>query len=261
MKLMFIGDIYAASGRDTVKKYVPELRKKHKIDIVIANGENATHGKGLSSSHYQELLDAGIDIITMGNHFFSKSNPNSFYASADRLVRPYNIHPSAAGVGSRHFEINGFKLRVTNLLGRVYINELSPYSPFDAMDSILETNEDVIHFVDFHAEATAEKIALAYCYSSKVSAVIGTHTHVQTADEKIINGTAFLSDVGMTGPYNSVIGANIEQIIHKTKTGLPMKFDVAEGPGQLSTVIIDIDEKTGMSNSIERVLILPNKDW
>lgn len=262
MKILFVGDIYAQCGRQTLARYLPYLKRQHDIDVVIANGENASHGKGLSAAHYQEIIEMGVDIITMGNHFFSKKNTNAFYLSAERLVRPANIHHSAAGVGSRHFDINGHKLRVSNLLGRVYINELTPSNPFEALDKILESNEDVVHIVDFHAEATAEKMALAHAFDGKVSAVIGTHTHVQTADERILpKGSAYITDVGMTGPYHSVIGANIEQVIHKTRTGLALYFDVAKGPGFLSAVVIDINENNGKARKIERIYLTPDHNW
>jgi len=260
MKILFIGDVYGRVGREMVATHVKDLRSKHQIDVVIANGENATHGRGISPLHYQELLSAGVDIVTMGNHFFSHNNPNSFYLKADHMVRPANIHPSAAGYGSRHFDINGHHLRVTNLLGRVYMADLTASSPFEALDKILEENTDVVHIVDFHAEATAEKLALAYCYDGKVSAILGTHTHVPTADNHVFdNGLAYISDVGMCGPYKSIIGANIEQIIHKTKTGIPMHFDVATGPGVLNAVIIEIDEANGKALSIDRLQILPSE--
>lgn len=261
MKILFLGDIYGKQGRDMIAKHVPSLRKKYHVDFVIGNGENATHGKGLSLPHYNFLLENGIDAITMGNHFFTRNEKPNYYLQTPKLIRPANIHPSAAGVGSREFIVNDTKIRVTNLLGRVFINELSPTNPFEALDKILEKDDSTIHIVDFHAEATAEKIALGWCYDGKVSAVLGTHTHVQTADERILNnGTAFISDVGMTGPYNSVIGANIEQIIIKTKTGVPMRFDIATGPGQLCGVIMDFNDK-GKCTSIERIFLKPNQDW
>ena len=256
MRILFIGDVYGRVGREMLKDYLLKLRTQHHIDVVIANGENSTHGRGISPLHYQELLNYGADIVTLGNHFFSHDNPNSFYQRATNLVRPANIHPSAAGVGSRHFEINGFKLRVTNLLGRVYMNSAPYENPFSCLDKIVENNEDKIHIIDFHAEATAEKLALGYDFDGKVSAVLGTHTHVPTADERILpKGTAYISDVGMCGPYDSIIGANISQIIKKSRTELPLHFIEASGRGILNAVILEIDETSGEALKIERLQI------
>ncbi len=263
MRILFIGDVYGKTGRLIVNKYVANLRKKMQIDFVIANGENSTHGNGLSQKHYQELVDSGVDAITMGNHFFTHTESNTFYLSAAKLIRPANIHPSASGIGSRVFEVNGRKIRVTNLLGHVYMHE-GPTNPFTALDEILANSQEKIHIVDFHAEATAEKIAFGWAYNGLVSAVLGTHTHVQTADERILSkGTAYITDVGMSGPYNSVIGANIEQIVYKTRNYLSKTnhFEVATGPGQFCAVIMEIDDESGRAISIERLFITPNNDW
>lgn len=261
MNILFLGDIVGEPGRAIVKKYLNLVKNKFKIDFTIVNGENATHGKGLNPEHYEDLLSQGVDCITMGNHFFGKTNPQSFYLKADRLIRPLNIHPSASGVGSRLFNCKGLKIRVTNILGRVMMNELSFSSPFDCVDKLINEKDYDIHIVDFHAEATSEKIAFAYNYSKDLTAVLGTHTHVQTADERILNNyCGFITDVGMNGPYDSVIGAHIEQIIHKTKTGLRKKFEVATGNGIFQAVVLHVSEDDGRTLSIERVQIRPNED-
>ena len=260
MKILFIGDIVSKSGRKAVLDYLPLLKTQHSIDFVIANGENAAHGKGISPRIYQQLIELGIDAITMGNHFMSKELPGSFYESATKMVRPLNIHPAAAGKGSRVFPCGDYQIRVTNLLGRAYMNELEPTSPFDALDQLLLENTEAIHIVDFHGEATGEKNAFCWNYDGKVSAIIGTHTHVQTADERIFpKGTAFISDVGMTGPYDGVIGAKIDLMIDRAKRNLGGKYDVAESEGQLNAVVITLDPTRGKAIQIERIFIKPKE--
>ena len=262
MKFLFFGDIDAKPGRDVVAKYLPILKKDYDIDVVIANGENAAHGRGITPGTYNELTQMGIDAITLGNHFLNGNQSNSFWQSSDKLVRPLNIHPSAAGEGTRVFEHNGVKFRVTNLLGRSFIAVLNPRNPFDILDDVIAQNDVKIHIVDLHAEATGEKLAFAWNYDGKVSAVLGTHTHVQTADARVLpNGTACICDVGMCGPYNGVLGVNRDCIIYKTRTGLPNKFEIATGPVQLSAVVLDIDENTGKTNSIKRIYINPDNPY
>lgn len=259
MKILFIGDIVSSSGRNIVNRYLKDIKNKYEIDFVIANGENSAHGKGITEKIYLELLSYGIDVITLGNHFLLASESLNVLDRSEKLVRPLNIHSSIPGSGSKVFEVNGQKIRVTNLLGKVFINDLNPTNPFDAIDEILNNSTEIIHFVDLHAEATAEKLSIGWYLDGKVSAVIGTHTHVQTADERILpNGTAYLTDVGMTGPYDGIIGTRRDLVIHKQRTGLPTKFDIQEGEAQLSACIIDIDEKTGKSRSIKRIII--NRD-
>lgn len=260
MNILFIGDIVSKVGRQMVEKYLPIIKQKYPIDVVIANGENVAHGKGINQATYNKLTALGIDIITMGNHFAAKVETNTFYKNATKMVRPLNIHPSACGVGSRVFDINGQKLRVTNLLGRVFINELNPSNPFDAFDKLLETSNETFHFVDFHAEATAEKIAFAWNYDGKISCVVGTHTHVQTADERVLpNGTGFLCDVGMTGATDGIIGARKEPMIYRVRTGLPAKYEVAEGNGMLNACYITLDE-SGKTTSIKRIYLSSFKE-
>ncbi len=258
MKILFIGDIVSKPGREALHQHLPHLKEQYAIDFVIANGENSAHGKGISPRIYQELIAEGIDAITMGNHFMSKELPNAFYTNATQLVRPLNIHPSAVGVGSRVFTCKGQTIRVTNLLGRAFMSELAPTNPFDVLDDLLIANHEKIHIIDFHGEATGEKMAFGWNYDGKVSAVIGTHTHVQTADERVLpQGTAFISDVGMSGPYDGVIGAKIENMIVRARTTLPSKYDVAESKGQLNAVVIDIDEQTGKAKTIDRIFLKP----
>lgn len=259
MKILFIGDIVSSSGRNIVNRYLKDIKNKYDIDFVIANGENAAHGKGITEKMYLELLSYGIDVVTLGNHFLLATESLNVLERSEKLIRPLNLHSSVPGSGSKVFEVKGHKVRVTNLLGKVFINDLNPSNPFDAIDEILKTSDELIHIVDFHAEATAEKLSVGWYLDGKVSAVVGTHTHVPTADERIFpNGTAYLTDVGMCGPYDGIIGMRKDLVIHKQRTGLPTKFDIQEGEAQLNACVLDIDEETGKSRSIVRINI--NKD-
>ena len=259
MKILFIGDIFAKGGRKAVEKFLPDILEEHDdIELVIANGENVSHGKGLLPMHYYELLDMGLDFITSGNHIFAKREVYPILENEENIVRPANISPLASGSGSKEIDVNGTKVRITNLLGRAFITELFPSSPYDALESILKENTAQIHIIDFHGEATGEKMALAFAFNGKVSAVLGTHTHVQTADERILsNGTAYISDVGMCGSYNSVIGTLTDDIIYFQSTGLPKKREVDERGDMFNAVLLDIDETTGKTKSINRINIHP----
>jgi hypothetical protein len=259
LKVLMVGDVVSRSGRDAIKKYLNSIINKYSIDFVIINGENVTHGKGITKDTYNKLISYGANAITLGNHAFKKDVGPSLYESPS-LIRPYNIHKKAPGVGTRVFDVNGIKVRVTNLLGQVYITELNPTNPFDALEEIINNSEEKVHIVDFHAQATGEKLALAWAFDGKVSAVLGTHTHVQTADERLLtNKTAYISDVGMCGAYNSVIGSKQNEVIYRSWTGLPASFDVAVGEGQFNAVVVTIEEQTGNAISIERIMITPEK--
>ena len=257
MKILFIGDIFSTIGREMINRYLPQLKKKYAIDVVIANAENTTHGKGLIKKHYEELLFQGISLMTMGNHTFSKKELFDYIDDADRLIVPYNQPRALPGEGSRVIQVQGKKIRVTNLLGITFMDG-KVQNPFEAILDILNKNEPVdIHIVDFHAEATSEKIALGYYLDGKVSAVLGTHTHVPTADEKILpKGTAFQSDVGMTGPYESVIGCYKETIIPRMVTGLMTPFTIAKGEGQLCATLLTFNDNN-QCEQIERICIDP----
>lgn len=256
MKVLFIGDIVGKSGRATVKELLPSLRSEHAIDLVIANGENVTHGKGINEAHYAELLSYGIDVITLGNHAFSKAEIYKFIDKADRLVRPANLVPTEVGTGTREFDVNGSKVVVLNLCGAVFMDNVTE-SPFVTMASLLPSFKDKIVIVDLHAEATSEKIAFAHQFKYTCSAVLGTHTHVQTADERLIGSCAFISDVGMTGPYNSVIGRDITEVLDKFKGFTVKSYTVSEDKAQFCAVLIDIDESNRKARSITRLQIRP----
>ena len=253
MKILFIGDIVGKIGRRIVKEKIDYFVEKYDIDFVIANGENATHGKGLIYNHYVELINAGIDCITLGNHYDSKNEIRRYIDRVDRLVRPANLIKPFPGEGSIIFDIDGINVRVTNILGSAYINE-EVNNPYYAMLQILDNEDEhvTIDIVDFHAEATAEKMGFARAFDGKVSAILGTHTHVQTNDARILpNGTAFISDVGMCGEYDSVLGFETNSVVNKTIYGHDEKFALNdEGRGLFSAVVIDIDEHTGKANSI-----------
>lgn len=235
-----------------VKEKVPYFVNKYNIDFVIANGENATHGKGLIKHHYDELLSSGVDVITLGNHYDSKNEIRRYIDRVDRLIRPINLLHEYPGVGTEIYDLDGVTIRVTNLLGSAFMDE-NVNSPYLAMLDVLQDEEMAnIHIVDFHAEATGEKQCLAYALDGKVSAVLGTHTHVQTCDAKILpKGTAFISDVGMTGFADGVLGDTVESVVPKIVYGEKSKFTPPdEGRGLFSAVVIDIDEQTGAANSI-----------
>ena len=255
MKILFIGDIVGKVGRRMIREKLPYFIKKYDIDFVIANGENATHGKGLIRHHYDELIDAGVDVVTLGNHFDSKSEIVKYIDRADRLVRPINLLRPFPGEGSALFDLDGVTVRVTNVLGSVFIKE-EVNSPYLSTLELLENSEPAnIHIIDFHAEATGEKQSYAYALDGKVSAVIGTHTHVQTNDARILpNGTAFISDVGMTGFNDGILGFDKDTVIKSNLYGEKSKFSPPdEGRGLLSAVVIDIDDLTGKANDIFNV--------
>jgi hypothetical protein len=256
MKILFIGDIVGKSGSATVKELLPSLRSEHAIDLVIANGENVTHGKGINEAHYKEILSYGIDVVTLGNHAFSKSEIFTYIEKVDRLVRPYNINPMDVGKGFIEVDVNGTKVIVLNLCGSIFMNNVEE-TPFDSMAKLLPVFKDKIVIVDLHAEATSEKIAFAHQFKYTCSAVLGTHTHVQTADERLIGSCAYISDVGMTGPYNSVIGRDITEVLDKFKGFEVKTFTVSEDKAQFCAVLIDIDESNRRARSITRLQIRP----
>lgn len=257
MKILFIGDIVGSVGRAMLIEHLPKIKEEKKIDFTIANAENAAHGKGLTKKIYHQLINAGCDMLTLGNHAYSKDTIFSFIDDADQLVRPYNLEPEQ-GCGYRIVEVNGIRICITNLICEVFMIP-TVESPFESMiDIIDDTREDVdVYFVDLHGEATSEKIAFSYYFESEVQVVVGTHTHVQTADERISNGTAFISDVGMCGVYRSVIGRDIDEILTRFTTKEKTRFTMAEGEGILSAVVVEIDEDTKEAIQIERIQIRP----
>lgn len=243
MNILFIGDVYGKNGRNVVKKFLEDNLDEY--DFVIANLENASHGKGLTKANFLEMIEAGIDVVTLGNHYYAKKEIETYINDYDFLLRPANLHSSIAGHGTDVFEINNLKIRVTNLLGRVFISE-NPNNPFDVLNEICKNDKSDVHIVDFHAEASGEKQALAWAFDGKVSAVLGTHTHVQTNDLRLLkNGTLYITDVGMCGPYNGILGASREEVITKSWTGKPTIFGVQNDDENIfSAVSFVIDEET-----------------
>lgn len=262
MKILFLGDIVGKVGRRVVVNNLEKIVNKYQVDFVIANGENVTHGKGLIEKHYYELLDAGIDCITLGNHYLSKDRLLDYIDDADALVRPLNISKRIGGEGSRLFEVNGVLVRVTNVLGTAFMKE-EVSSPYYSLKSLIDSldSEDSIHIVDYHAEATGEKMCFGYAFDGLVSAVLGTHTHVQTNDAKILkNGTAFMSDVGMCGAANGVLGFEKNSVMRVTMFGEKDRFVIdEEDQGLLNGVVLDIDEITKKAREIIPVKYLEDK--
>lgn len=254
---LFIGDIIGRPGRHAVKEYIKSLVDKYAIDIVIANGENAAGGFGITPQIVEELLSSNIDVITSGNHIWDKKEIIDYIKDRKWLLRPANYPPNVPGSGSTIFKIKkGYNVGVVNLCGRVFMDTLD--CPFrvgkEIVESIREKTNIII--VDMHAEATSEKTAIAFYLDGRVSAVIGTHTHVQTADERILpNGTAFITDAGMTGSINSVIGIQKDIILQRFLTQMPKKFEVETKDVELQGVVVSIDSKTGLAKNIERVKI------
>ncbi len=255
LKVLFIGDIVGRPGRTAVKALLPRFIDRNRIDFVIANGENASGGFGITADTAKELLSSGIDVITSGNHIWDKKDIIPFISKEDRLLRPLNFPPGVPGFGSVVASLpDGRTIGVINLQGRVFMTATD--CPFRAAEAeagrMRQRTASII--VDFHAEATSEKVALGYYLDGKVSAVIGTHTHVQTADEKVLpGGTAYITDAGMTGPAESVIGVRKEQIVEKFLTQMPTRFEIPSGPVLLSALVMDINEKDGRCSSVLRV--------
>ena len=255
MKLLFIGDIVGRPGREIVKQLLPGLRDEHKPDIVIANGENSAAGVGITKKVYDELMEVGIDVITMGNHIWDRKEFVPDIASCPNLVRPANYPDGVPGKGYDIFNIKGHKFGVINMLGRIFMPCIE--CPFRKSLEIVEKMriETPVILLDIHAEATSEKNALAWYMDGKVSAVIGTHTHIQTSDERILpGGTAFITDAGMVGAYDSIIGVQKEQIIKRFLLSMPERFEPEDkGPGLFNGLILDIDAD-GKTRSVKRVL-------
>lgn len=246
IRILFFGDIVGPLGRKAVKKYLQLHKETDKIDFVIANGENTTHGHGLSYPHYKELLSYGIDCLTSGNHFFN--SPDAIKCAKDMplQIRPYNFDSSCPGKGTDVFCLkDGTKIRVTSMIGRTYLG-LAQSNPFYDMDKIINESENTIHILDFHAEATGEKRLLAEYLDGRITAVFGTHTHVQTNDAKLLSkGTLFVTDAGMNGAYYSSLGDEISPALYRTMTGMPASFDVPKsGKMLVNAILFEIDKES-----------------
>jgi len=256
MKVLAIGDLIGVAGINKLKTEIVKIKNQEHIDFIIVNGENSAEGMGITEKNFKEILSTNIDVITMGNHTWGKKDIFKFI-DHPKLLRPANYPKGVVGKGYGIYECLNKKIAVINLIGRVDINILSE-NPFIIARDIIEKIEKQVDmiFVDFHAEATAEKIAMGYFLDGKVTAVFGTHTHVQTADEKVLpKGTAYITDIGMTGPKNSVIGMDIEASIKRFVTTLPEKYRIAEGECIFNGVIFDVDEQKNRVRKVKRINI------
>jgi len=254
MKVLAVGDIVGKTGLQKLKEVLPSIIKNDQINFIIVNGENAADGMGLTEKMYKDMLALNVNVVTMGNHTWGKKEIFQFI-NDKHIIRPANYSDNNPGRGYDIYECNGKRIGVINLIGRTSMNVLSD-NPFTVINDILEDlkgKTDII-FVDFHAEATAEKIAMAYYLDGRVTAVFGTHTHVQTADETILEkGTAYITDIGMTGPKKSVIGMDVEVSIKRFETSLPEKYKVAEDSGKLNGCVFEIDDNTNKVTKIYRI--------
>jgi metallophosphoesterase (TIGR00282 family) len=255
MRILFIGDIVGRPGRELVRQGLGALVDYHTIDLVIANAENAAAGFGITREIGDQLLDWGVDVMTSGNHIWDKKEALDYIGTESRLLRPANYPAGAPGNGSYLARTKGGQtVGVINVMGRVFMPLVDdPFAIVLKEIEALKSRARII-FVDFHGEATSEKIAMGWHLDGKVTAVVGTHTHVQTADDRVLpKGTAYLTDVGMTGPHDSVIGVEIQAALGKFINGLPARFDTATENPRLNAVVIDADEQTGRATDIERV--------
>ncbi len=255
IRILIIGDIVGKPGRTACLKLIPEIRREKDVHYVIANGENIAGGSSITPDTIKDLFKAGSDVITLGDHTFRKKESIELLQKEPRIIRPANYPKGTPGHGYTITKGPGeVPIGIINLLGRVFMDPLD--CPFQKVKEILEEMKDKtkIIFVDIHAEATSEKVAMGWFLEGKVSCVYGTHTHIQTADERVLpKGTAYITDLGMTGPYQSVIGREVEPVLYKFLTGLPSKYDVAEGDVRLSGAIVDVDTETGKAVYIERI--------
>jgi len=254
IKILFIGDIVGRPGRNAVKELLSGLIERHSIDFVIANGENLSGGSGMTFDKYKEMIDAGIDLFTSGNHIWNNKDIIPHLDDPDIMIlRPVNYPKGVPGRGMKVLEKNGKKLLVVSLQGRVFMYD-DVDEPFSLVKKYADENKNLPILVDFHAEATSEKVALSFYLDGKVSAVIGTHTHVQTSDEKILSqGTGYITDVGMVGPEDSVLGVEKEIIIEKFLTQLPVSHKVATGAVEFGAVVLTIDQKDRKTKNILRI--------
>ncbi len=254
MKVLAIGDLVGECGLKKLSEEIGRIKKENDIDFTIVNGENVAEGMGITKKLFDGIINAGVDVVTMGNHTWGKKEIFSFIDNP-KLIRPANLPEGVCGKGFGIYECKNKKIAVINLLGRTDMGILSE-NPFVKASKILEEIKDKADIVilDFHAEATAEKIAMGYYLDGKVSVVFGTHTHVQTADEKILSsGTGYITDIGMTGPKESVIGMDIEASLKRFVTTLPEKYRVAEGKAMLNGVIFEIDDENCKTKKIIRI--------
>jgi len=254
MKILMVGDVFGEPGRAAVKKLLPKLRQQHAIDLVVVNVENAAAGFGVTPQIAREVLDQGADVMTSGNHIWDKKEIVEYITKENLLLRPANFPAGTPGVGHVTVKAGPHRVAVVNLMGRVFMSAID--CPFRKADEILNelTKETRVVLVDMHAEATSESVAMGWYLDGRVSAVVGTHRHVQTADERVLpGGTAYITDLGMTGPIDSVIGADKDLILQRFLTQMPVRFEAAKGPAALHGVVITVDPETGRASDIVRI--------
>lgn len=255
MRILFVGDVFGKPGRKAVERYLAVIRKDELIDFTIVNCENAAGGFGLTERLMNDLLSLDIDVLTSGNHIWDKKDFVPVLNKEPRILRPANYPQAAPGRGYAVFEKRGRKILVVNLQGRAFMPPID--CPFARLAAILEEADATSVFIDMHAEATAEKIALARYFDGRISVLAGTHTHVQTADETILpGGTAFITDVGMTGSHGGVIGMKLASVLPKFLLGLPSKFEVDDTESRFQAIVVDIDDETGRAVDIKRINVL-----
>lgn len=257
MKILIIGDVFSKIGRAALERNLRQLREKHPINFVIVNGENITHGKGMNEGHYQWLLSQGVNVITLGNHAFNQSSIYNILDESKCLVRPYNYKEEKPGKGFITVNYNGIKITVFQMLGQVFMND-EVDSPFLKTKELLETLDSDITICDFHAESTSEKIAFGYAFDGQITAIFGTHTHVQTTDARILEkGTAYITDVGMTGPLDGVIGTQKDIIVDRYMNQGLKRFEPQEtGKSQFSAIILEINENLRKTTKIDRLNVI-----
>lgn len=263
MNILFVGDIFGSAGRRIVREHIGHIRKAHEVELVVINAENAAGGFGLTPQIADELFDLGADVLTTGNHAWDKRElidymnaaPNGSQERGRRVLRPANFQPGVPGWGV--FEgttQSGVDFAVVQLQGCVFMNTTN--DPFHTVDALLAGVEAKVVVVDFHAEATSEKVAMGWHLDGRVTAVLGTHTHIPTADERVLpGGTAYQTDVGMSGPYDSVIGVEKELVLRKFLTGMPSKFDAAKGNPKMCATLVACDPTTGRATRIQRIML------
>jgi hypothetical protein len=253
MNLLFIGDVVGKSGCDYLAENIYKIKRDYSIDFTVINGENSAQGNGITPASFDSLIRLGADVVTTGNHAFKRKESVGLFDSHEILLRPANYPDGVEGHGVTVVDLFTTKIAVVNLMGTVFLDSLD--NPFNKIDSILEEIDTPNIFVDFHGEATSEKKAMGFYLQNKVTAVLGTHTHVQTADEEILGGhTAYITDVGMTGPKQSVLGVDSEIIIKKMKFHTPVKFTESLNPCFINAVVIEFDEKLGKATKILRII-------
>lgn len=253
INILFVGDVIGQPGCNYLRKVLPGLKSKYAVDVAIVNGENSAVGNGILPSSAEHIFASGADVITTGNHAFRRREIYQYFDETQGIIRPVNFPECCNGRGYYIYDAGRYRLCVINLMGTVFMENLE--NPFYCIDKVLNSVDADFYFVDFHAEATGEKKAMGYYLDGRVSAVIGTHTHIQTADEQILpEGTGYLTDVGMTGPVNSVLGVDAKNIIQRYLTSMPTRFEVPNTNCSINAVLLEIDESNGKCTKIKRII-------